>query len=155
MEVCPLAREIMLLRLNLYPPRYRAAFAFSILLCPPFYRLVSRLAFPGGERRVYHVPCAYQEWGRSRLFAGGASSAGADFEAALPVHLPFWLKPLSTFGLSILTTFSSDSHLLTVPFDPSSRPPWCWQSQPLLTSRLSSLRMRLHCFKGFAPHRYQ
>jgi hypothetical protein len=63
------------------------------------------------------------EWGRSRLFAGGTSSAVEDFEAPTPDHLPFWPKPVSTFGLAALTTFSSDSHLLTVPFNPSSRPP--------------------------------
>src|SRR5690348_4762225 len=40
-----------------YPPRYRAALAFSPLLCPPAYRRPSRAAFPPrGGRRVYHVP---------------------------------------------------------------------------------------------------
>jgi len=43
--------------------------------------------------------------------------------------VPFWLKPLSIFGLSSVTTFISSSHLLTILPNPSSRPPRCWQSQ--------------------------
>jgi len=56
MEVCTLLRGMMLLMRNPYPPHYRVAFAFSIVLYPPSYRLASRLAFPMGERRAYHVP---------------------------------------------------------------------------------------------------
>src|SRR5919199_850279 len=32
-----------------YPPRYRAAFACSPILCPPSYRRPSRAAFPRGR----------------------------------------------------------------------------------------------------------
>ncbi len=46
MEVCPLLREVMSPKLNLYPPDYRAAFAFSILPYPQPHRLALRLAFP-------------------------------------------------------------------------------------------------------------
>jgi len=55
LEVCPLAREMMLLMLNLYPPHYKTVFASSSILYPPSYRLALRLAFPEGERRAYHV----------------------------------------------------------------------------------------------------
>ena len=62
MEVCPLSREVMLHKLNLYPLDYRAAFAFSIILYPQSCRLALRLAFPQettdsreGELRAYHV----------------------------------------------------------------------------------------------------
>ena len=46
MEVCPLSREVMLHKLNLYPLDYRAAFAFSILPYSQLRRLALRLAFP-------------------------------------------------------------------------------------------------------------
>ena len=46
MEVCSLSREVMSLKLNLYPPDYRAAFAFSILPYPQSPGLALRLAFP-------------------------------------------------------------------------------------------------------------
>ena len=46
MEVCPLSREVMLHKLNLYPLDYRAAFAFSIVPSPQSRGLALRLAFP-------------------------------------------------------------------------------------------------------------
>jgi hypothetical protein len=46
MEVCPLSREVMLHKLNLYPFDYRTAFAFSILPYPQSRGLALRLAFP-------------------------------------------------------------------------------------------------------------
>jgi hypothetical protein len=68
-------------------------------------------------------------WVRSRLSAGGASSATGEVRAPVPDHLPFGPSLLalaglvSTFGLLELTTFISDSHMLTIPRHPSSRPP--------------------------------
>jgi hypothetical protein len=50
-EVCPLSRGVILPELrNSYPPHYKAAFPFSILLCPHSHRLASRLAFPVREK---------------------------------------------------------------------------------------------------------
>jgi hypothetical protein len=46
MEVSPLSRKVILPELNLYPPDYRAAFAFSILLCPQSFGRTLRYAFP-------------------------------------------------------------------------------------------------------------
>ena len=46
MEVCPLSREVMSPKLNLYPLDYRVAFAFSILPYPQPRALALRLAFP-------------------------------------------------------------------------------------------------------------
>ena len=43
------ARDPVAWRLNPYPPRYRAAFASSILLYPQPLRLTLRFAFPCGE----------------------------------------------------------------------------------------------------------
>jgi hypothetical protein len=44
---------------------------------------------PKGQRRVYHVPPMYREKVRSRLSAGGASSACGKFGTPQPVPLPF------------------------------------------------------------------
>ena len=44
---------------------------------------------PKGRRRVYHVPSMYREKVRSRLFAGGASSACGKFGMPQLVPLPF------------------------------------------------------------------
>jgi hypothetical protein len=63
MEVCSLSRGMMLLLRNPYLPHYKAAFAFSIFLCPPFYQPASQLAFPEGERRDYHVLHEYHRMG--------------------------------------------------------------------------------------------
>jgi hypothetical protein len=60
MEVCSLARGMMLLMRNPYLPHYKAVFAFSIVLYPPSHQLASRLAFPEGGRQAYHVPGEYQ-----------------------------------------------------------------------------------------------
>ena len=67
MEVGPLSREVMLLKLKLYPLDYRTAFAFSILPYPQPRGLTLRLAFPRqrccsplGELRAYHVSCECQ-----------------------------------------------------------------------------------------------
>jgi hypothetical protein len=46
MEVCPLSREVMLHKLNLYPLDYRATFAFSVVPSPQSRGLALRLAFP-------------------------------------------------------------------------------------------------------------
>jgi hypothetical protein len=34
----------------------------------------------------------------------------------VPAPVPFWLKPVSIFGLLLITTFSESSHLFTIPF---------------------------------------
>ena len=33
----------------------------------------------------------------------------------VPAPVPFWLKPVSIFGLVLITTFSESSHLFTIP----------------------------------------
>ena len=53
MEVCPLSREVMLHKLNLYPLDYRTAFAFSILPYPQPRGLALRLTFP--QREIIRV----------------------------------------------------------------------------------------------------
>jgi hypothetical protein len=34
----------------------------------------------------------------------------------VPAPVPFWLKPVSILGLSLITTFIESSHLFTIPF---------------------------------------
>ena len=33
----------------------------------------------------------------------------------VPTTVPFWPKPVSIFGLVLITTFSESSHMLTIP----------------------------------------
>jgi hypothetical protein len=44
---------------------------------------------PKGRQRAYRVPQVYQRWFRSRLSAGGATSACDEFGAPHPDHVPF------------------------------------------------------------------
>src|SRR5271166_4553200 len=93
--------------LNPYPPCYRAAFASSLLLNPPSPR--------PPLRRAYHVPRTYQGWFRLCLFAGGSTAAAGEGEHPCTGPLTFWFKPLSAFGLLVLTTFISSSPGLAMP----------------------------------------
>ena len=52
---------------------------------------------------------------RSCLSAGGAPSATGEWRAPVPDHIPFWFKPDSIFGLSLVTAFISTSPGLTCP----------------------------------------
>ena len=60
-----------------------------------------------GGRRAYHVASREPSWVRPRLYAGGPPSAPDEFAASGPGHLPFWSKPISTFGLSLFTTLAA------------------------------------------------
>jgi hypothetical protein len=60
-----------------------------------------------GGRRAYHVASQESSWVRPRLDAGGTPSAPDEFAASGPGHLPFWSKPISTFGLSLFTTLTA------------------------------------------------
>jgi hypothetical protein len=37
------------------------------------------------------------------------------YQDSVPAPVPFWLKPVSIFGLVLITTFSESSHLFTIP----------------------------------------
>ena len=60
-----------------------------------------------GGRRAYHVASQESSWIRPRLDAGGTSSAPDESAASGPGHLPFWSKPISTFGLFLVTTLAT------------------------------------------------
>ncbi|CAG9183904.1 hypothetical protein LMG23992_05103 [Cupriavidus laharis] len=42
----------------------------------------------------------------------------AQYSETIPHRIPFWFKPISTFGLFKLTTFNRSSHMLVVPTHP-------------------------------------
>jgi len=123
-EVCSLSGGVMWpCGFNSYPAGYRPAFAFSPILYPPPRRLLLRVAVPCGETtglpRFTDVP----EWGRSPLFAGGASSASGKWKVPEPGHMPFWPKRDSILRLFSLTAFITALPGLTYPPNPGSRPP--------------------------------
>src|SRR3954468_21844146 len=60
-----------------------------------------------GGRRAYHVASQESSWVRPRLYAGGTPSAPGDIATPGPGHVPFWSKPISTFGLSLFTTLAA------------------------------------------------
>lgn len=72
---------------------------------------------PRAAIRVYRVPRRSHEWFRFRLFTGGV------FVRAAPVlqeqtkpRSHFWVRPVSVFGLLVVTMFIGDSVFLTLPF---------------------------------------
>ena len=48
------------------------------------------------------------------LSTDGVSLMMLEHAASIPNHLPFWFKPISTFGLSHVTMFIDSSHMLTI-----------------------------------------
>src|SRR5258708_4884600 len=63
------------------------------------------------------LPCSVYipRWVRLRLFAEDRLSTREDTGSLSTDPFTFWFKPVSTFGLSELTTFISDSPLLAIP----------------------------------------
>jgi len=145
MEVCPLSREVMLCEgcrtqplsarlqsgIHFFHPPIPAAPSARLAVRFPSRRPHNDGAQSGratGLPRSVWVP----EWVRARLFAGGAMSASGEVEA--PELCPHTIlvqafdcrwTAISILGLSSLTTFISDSHMLPLPLDPSSRPLRC------------------------------
>ena len=101
--------------LNPYPLDYRAAFASSLILYPPFHQHPLRWAYPKGGRRAYHVPRMNHGWFRLCLSAGGHDDDGRGREIPCTWPRTFWFKPVSAFGLLVLTTFISSSPGLAMP----------------------------------------
>src|SRR5712692_1127268 len=117
------ARDPVAWRLNPSPPRYRAAFASSILLYPQPLRFPLRCAFPCGETTGLPRSACVPRWVRPRLSAGGCPVCGR--KAREPLHQPrtFWFKPVSIFGLSSVTAFISGSLPLVIPSALAPAPP--------------------------------
>ena len=142
------------LRLNPYPPHYRAAFACSLLLYPQPHRLTLRLAFPCG--RATGLPrCAVETaWVRSCLYAGGSPSAPEEFRAP-DLTTTFFGQSLSAPLARPRDDACGSSPGLTLPRPPGPQLPWCWQSRPRLALRSPSRRMRIRCPEGSVPPRCQ
>jgi len=72
--------------------------------------------------------------------------------------LPFWFRSVSAFDLSFVTTFISGSNILAIPSNPSSHPPWRWQSRHYLAvlpseeSSRATLSWELHTTKLLWSH---
>ena len=98
-----------------YPVHYRRAFAFSAFLHPHV-----PCGSPAVTGSTMGLPCStsVSERGGPFLFAGGLSSMVAQFTKATPYRVPFWFKPVSTFGLLMVTTFIRSSHMLVVSAHP-------------------------------------
>src|SRR5207248_10805623 len=106
-EVCPLSRGVMspggstpVRPATGRPSLVPSSFTRSPIGSP--YGLLSLAGATGLPRCV-----AEAAWVRSRLYAGGSSSAPGEFGAPGPGHVPFWSKPVSTFGLSLVTTLAA------------------------------------------------
>jgi hypothetical protein len=103
MEVCPLSRGVMSNAALIAPQPLSALLqdGFRFLHHPLPAALLASLAarFPFGKATglpsSVTVPSA---WLRFRLFAGGASSAIGEMGTPIPDPLPFWFKPMVSFG---------------------------------------------------------
>src|SRR5271166_4332481 len=109
--------------LTLYPVHYRAALASSLILSPPPHQPPLQSAFPRGEVTELLRSPSRSPGLRSCFSAGGATSAAGECEAPAPDHVPFWFKPVSILGLSLVTAFISTSPGLTMPRTAGPRPP--------------------------------
>ena len=70
---------------------------------------------PKGGRRAYHVPRTDHGWVRLCLFAGGSTATAGEEGSPCSWPLTFWFKPVSVFGLLVLTTFIGSSPELAMP----------------------------------------
>jgi hypothetical protein len=123
--------------LNPYPIHYRSAFAFSDIPYPLVHghtlaggcphSLWERLGLPRSTR----VP--FLKDVRPRLPAGSASSARGKRTLPRPDCIPFGSCLSASLACCLSRRLSSGSLVLALSFNPSSRAPRGWQSQPLLT----------------------
>ena len=104
-----------------------------------------------GGRRAYHVPRMYHGWFRLCLFAGGSTATAGEGEYPCTWPRTFWFKPLSAFGLLVLTTFIGSSPELAMPS--TLAPDRLGAGSRRVPSREARPpgRVRLRCPKSFAP----
>jgi hypothetical protein len=139
---------------NPYPTHYRQAFAFSAVLYPPGHQCSLRLTCR------FRQPFGFTLF-RMNLRAGRTLPLrrrwfvhdGPVFKAHSS-PLTFWFKPISTFGLLKLTTFTEVHLCWSYPLIPSSSPPSCWQISLCLTAQRTDPRW-LHCPQSFTPNCYR
>jgi len=63
------------------------------------------------------LPCSanFTRWVSVCLFAGGIVDRVGQQRTIPSIPLTFWFRPVSIFGLSLITTFISNSHMLRIP----------------------------------------
>ena len=106
-----------------------------------------------GRQRAYHVPPVSQcGLGRASPPVVRRLRRRSSEPPDLTTYR-FWSKRLSILRLASLTAFSSASLTLTLPYDPGSQPPRCWESRPWPRGHgRPPCRRRLRCSESFAPH---
>ena len=109
---------------TLYPIPYGAAFASSLIPSPLPRQRSLQSAFPGGEDNGVNsfIFWITRDLGRACRPVVHHPRREND-ETPVPDHIPFWFKPDSIFGLSLLTTFIGTSRRLTLSRSAGSRPP--------------------------------
>ena len=110
--------------LTLYPIDYRVAFASSLIPFPLPHERSLQSAFPLGEDNgvTSFIFWITRDLGRAcrPVVHHPRRETG---ELPVPDHVPFWFKPHSIFGLSLVTTFIGTSLGLTMSRTAGSRPP--------------------------------
>ena len=110
--------------LNPYPCDYYTAFASSGILYPLIHRYTLAGDLPLPNDGAYHVPHEYHPGGvRLCLSAGDTTSARGDQVPPLPGHVPFGSSLSASLACWLLRRLNSSSPELTLPSNPSSRPP--------------------------------
>lgn len=112
-EVCPLSREVMSQPLS-GPLQPSLRFFRTPMPAPPTAFLTVSLP-AWAAIRVFRVPRRSHEWFRFRLFTGSILSVLPQYLRSRPATFPFWVRPVSVFGLLVMTMFIGDSDSLTLP----------------------------------------
>jgi hypothetical protein len=115
-EVGPLSRPAMFQPVS-FPLQKGVRFLRTPLPAASTAFLAVRLPLPA-TLRAYPVPHEFLSGADPSFSPAAYLSTMAHGVRAIPCRLPFWFKPVSTFGLSNLTTFTRGSHMLVV----SARP---------------------------------
>ena len=127
-----------LVRCGPYPPHYRAAFACSAVPLPPppcpslrsgYHRVatVGRMGLTllsNVERRMGRLRPIVR-----RVFGPPSSVVAADE----PTRVPFWLRPVSTFGRLRITDLNHGrSRAFSLPSSAGPLPDWCFQIEAVV-----------------------
>jgi hypothetical protein len=109
---------------TLYPVHYRVAFAFSLIPSPLPQERSLQFAFPWGRDNGVNSFLFSIARGLGRACRPVVLHPRRENgELLVPDHIPFWFKPDSIFGLSLVTTFIGTSRVLTLSRTAGSRPP--------------------------------
>ena len=148
----PLQEGIRFFRISYTRIPYRLILRLIFLFLFLFIKKINKIV--SGEIRAYHVPPNRLRWVRFSLYADSFIFRDNRMrEPAVITAYRFWSEPISTFGSHDSRRFKESSHVLTVPFIPSS--------SPLCASSFDSpsqdpLRLPwLHCPWSFTPSRYR